>query len=1134
MRQRPHRFLEYVALYIAFGLLWIHGSDYLVAYISAGDADSFALLSRIKGSFFIVVTALFFYVFLIRANKERQVDAHSERYGLLILLIGLILILATPLLGGPLSHYLSDTLLVPHWLGLLVAGCLAASVALGLLVLYRHHMSARLGARITRETELRNDLLTHFFNLPFVGMALADPVDGRWLRVNTKLQKMLGYPLDELYGMSWQQLTHHEDLTGDESEFERLKSGEIDGYQMEKRFIRVDGSELPVRISVRLTRNSENVPEYIVGMVQDLTNENRQKQMLSRETSLYSMLSRINQVILYSRSELEVLQSACEIAVILDSLTFAWVGRCDKHGHIQEVLAYSGRNKVEQGFDDLFSLFKQYPGQGLSERALVEARTVVDNDSPNNAEYTPWQGFTQRFQCHSAIALPIRKHGKIYANMTLYSAEPGFFTDRLVQTLDEMVSDIGFALDSIQRDKALAVANQVINSSPFVLIRWENAPGWPIKFVSDNIRRWGIEPVQLLHQSHAFENMIHQGDQARIIAEVEQYLANGAEEYKQIYRISLPGKPARWVDDHTHILRNELGDVVGFEGVLVDVTQRQLQESRLQQAAAVVNSTREGVVITDTQQRILQVNPAFTDMFGWSEADLVEQTPKVLRSGQHPPEFYAELKSTIDETGHWQGEILTRRCNGETFPALLSISQVKNARGEVTNYVGVYTDLTQLKNRESQIEFLSNYDRLTELPNRHLLFSKLNSCIQYNRRHDRLSALLMADLDNFKDINDSLGHSEGDSLLVQVVQRFRQRIRDEDSLFRLGGDEFAIVLDDIGSGERAAAVADELMRKLDQEFVLSDGVEVRTSVSFGICLIDKASNSSEAVLQQADAALFKAKEQRGSLSFFSDDLTHSARRRLELERRMRFALEHDEFSLYYQPQWDVETGQMTGMEALIRWHDPEEGLVPPGLFIPVAEQSNLIGAIGRWVIEKACRQIADWRKLGVHTPRVAVNVSAQQLLYHDLVEVLATVLQQTGIPPEMLEIELTEGVLMSASVNPEKMLHELRGLGVRIAIDDFGTGYSSLAYLKRFPIDVLKIDKSFTDDLLTSQQASAVVETIIVLGHKLGLTVLAEGVENAGQLEQLAALGCHQYQGYLRSKPLPVQEAEALLVAEKS
>ncbi len=1134
MRQRPHRVLEYVALYVAFGLLWIHGSDYMVAYLTAGDTDSFALLSRIKGSIFIVATALFFYVFLIKANKEPQLDAHTERYGLVVLLIGLLLILVTPLFGGPLSNYLSDRLLVPHWLGLLVAGGLAAAVGLGLLLLYRHHVTARLGAQITRESELRNDLLTHFFNLPFVGMALADPASGRWLRVNAKLQKMLGYPLDELYGMSWQELTHSEDLSEDESEFDRLISGEVEGYQMEKRFLRADGTELPVRISVRLTLTSQGTPEYIVGMVQDLTGENRQKQLLHREASLYTMLSRINQVILYSRSEQEVLQSACEIALILDSLTFAWVGRCDSHGHIQDVLAYSGRNEVDQGFEDLFSLFKQYPGQGLSEKALVEARTVVENDSSNSTEYSPWRGFTQRFECHSAIALPIRKHGNVYANLTLYSGEAGFFSERLVQTLEEMVSDMGFALDSIHRDKALAVANQVINSSPFVLIRWQNAPGWPIKFVSDNIRRWGIEPSTLLHQSHVFESMIHPDDQARISAEVEQHLSEGAEEYTQLYRICLPGEPDRWVDDHTHIIRNETEDVIGFEGVLVDVTQRQLQESRLQQAAAVVNSTREGVVVTDTQQRIIQVNPAFTEMFGWSEADLSEQTPKLLRSGQHPPEFYEKLRQTIDETGHWQGEIVTRRRSGETFPALLSISRVQNTRGEVTNYVGVYTDLTQLKNRDSEIEFLSNYDRLTELPNRHLLFTKLNSCIQYNRRHNRLSALLMADLDNFKDINDSLGHSVGDSLLVQVVKRFRQRIRDEDSLFRLGGDEFAIVLDDIVSSERAAAVADELMRQLDQEFVLSDGVEVRTSVSFGISLIDNASISSEAVLQQADAALFKAKEQRGSLSFFSDDLTHSARRRLELERRMRFALEHDEFSLYYQPQWDVATGQMTGLEALIRWHDPEEGLVPPGLFIPVAEQSNLIGAIGKWVIEKACSQIADWRRQGIKMPRVAVNVSAQQLLYHDLVEVLATVLKQTGIPPETLEIELTEGVLMSAAVNPEKMLHELRSLGVRIAIDDFGTGYSSLAYLKRFPIDVLKIDKSFTDDLLTSQQASAVVETIIVLGHKLGLTVLAEGVEESEQLAQLATLGCHQYQGYLRSKPLPVQEAEALLAAENA
>jgi len=1131
MRQRPPKLLGYVGLYLAFGLMWIHGSD-AAAALYFQDADAFALISRLKGSLFIVVTGLFLYVALLRVRRASASSAVPTRNTDPIVLAGMLaLVLVTPFVGGTVSHYLADTFALSQGLGLLLAGIGSLALAALLLVAYRQQLKQVLNRSISHDMALREDLLAHFFNLPFVGMALVDPVTGRWLRVNEQLQQMLGYPPEELYRMNLQQLTCPDDLGEDEAAFSRLMVGEIDDYQLEKRFVKASGELLPVRICVRVVRDGLGQAEYVVGMVLDLSRDQHQQMLLQRESGLYSMLSQINQLILYSKSESEVLQSACNIAVTLDSLQFAWVGGCNEQRHLCQPLAYAGSSNAEQGFEELFEIFARHPGRGLSEKAVVEGRTVVDNDSMNAPEYKPWLPFIQRFQCRSAIALPIRKNGQVYANLTLYSDEEGFFSERLVNTLEEMVCDIGFALDSISRDLALQAANQVINSSPFVLLRWRNTPGWPVTFVSENIRRWGLSPDAFLKQCGAFERIIHEEDRHRTAQEVEAFLARGLDEYDQRYRIRLPDGRIRWVEDRTHVLRDDARQVMGMEGVLVDVTERQQQESRLRQAAAVVQSTREGVLVTDARHHIVQVNPAFSDMFGWHEVDLLDKTPVVLRSGRHSTAFYRDLRDMIEQEGYWQGEILSRRRDGEIFPTLLSISRVTDDYGEVTHFVGVYTDLTRLKNSESRIEFLSNYDALTELPNRQLLFQKLTSCIQYNRRHSRLSALLMADLDNFKDINDSFGHLEGDKLLVDVVNRFRARVRDEDSLYRLGGDEFAILLEDIDSSERAAAVADELMRQLTPVFVLTDGTEIRTSASVGISLIDGSITAPEALLQQADAALFKAKEQRGSLSFYSDDLTISARHRLNLEQRLRYALEHDELCLFYQPQWDVSSGAMTGVEALIRWNDPEDGMVPPGVFIPVAEQSNLIGLIGRWVVRQACHQLAEWRARGLEVPRVAINVSPQQLHYHDLITIVAEALEETGIPPGLLEVELTEGVLMSSAIQPEALLQQLRELGVRLAIDDFGTGYSSLAYLKRFPLDLLKIDKSFTDDLLTSREAQAVVETIIVLGHKLGLTVLAEGVEKVEQLDELARLGCHQYQGYLSSKPLQVSELEQLMAS---
>jgi diguanylate cyclase (GGDEF)-like protein len=385
-------------------------------------------------------------------------------------------------------------------------------------------------------------------------------------------------------------------------------------------------------------------------------------------------------------------------------------------------------------------------------------------------------------------------------------------------------------------------------------------------------------------------------------------------------------------------------------------------------------------------------------------------------------------------------------------------------------------------------------------------------------------------LDNFKDVNDSFGHLVGDQLLEQAAQRLKLRLRDEDMLFRLGSDEFAVLLEDVTSGGDAANVALSLIRQFDGSFTLSGGVEVRVGASIGISLITNLKQKPEDLLQQADAALFRAKERRGSLSFYSDDLTQAARQRLELEQRLGRAIEANELRLYYQPQWSLETGEMTGVEALVRWQDPERGLISPVEFIPIAEQTVLIDHIGRWVLNEACDQIARWQAAGLHIPRVAVNVSPQQLRYHSLPDEVAKALERTGIAPELLELELTESALMAPNLEPVAMLKQLRALGVRLAIDDFGTGYSSLAYLKRFPLDLLKIDKSFTDDLLESDEARAIVETIIVLGHKLGLRVLAEGVETEAQRSLLNTLGCHQYQGYLRSRPLPVTELEALLV----
>ncbi|GAA0787214.1 EAL domain-containing protein [Marinobacterium sediminicola] len=1134
MHRKEWRPLGYVVLYLLFGLIWVHGSDFLISLL-APSVGLFDLINSFKGSAFVVISASCLYLALAPPS-DRLVSGEPVVHdrGQWVIFASLMLIaLALPSVGGALTLWLEaeKAILADATQAWLLTGLAAMALSALLILIYRRQLNLSLAWHLDSVASQREQLLGRFFDMPFIGMGLTDPTTGHWIKVNDCLECLLGFSVEELRQKTWQELTHPEDLAADESAFRRLLNGDTEAYQLEKRFIAASGQHVPVRIYIKLLRDGSGLPEHVICMIQDLTREQHNQRALQRQSNLYNMLSRINQVILYSRTVDEVLQAACRIAVEEGQLRFAWIGLCDEHRRITGSQAHAGDPATALGVRQLMQIFARHPGQGVSEQAVLNDETVVVNDCLAVAEYQPWHEFASRFRCLSAIALPLHHKGEVYANLTLYSDSVDFFSPKLVKTLEELAHDIGFALDSISRDQALEAANQVINSSPFVLIRWRHEQGWPIEYVSENIRNLGLEPEQLMHRDSRFESFIHPQDRTRVSEEAHRYMQQGVTTFTQTYRLGNKAEDDPcWVEDQTHVLQDPTGKVVAIEGVLTDITTRRQQERRLQQAAAVVQSTREGVLITNANRQVIQVNPAFTDMFGWNEEELSQQSLAVLRSEFHPASFYHALWQQVGEEGHWQGEIMCRRRHGEVFPALLSISRIRLDSEDASHYVSVFTDISRLKNSESRIEYLANHDALTGLPNRKALFRQLEACSHYNRHHERLSALLMADLDNFRDINDSLGHPEGDRLLQQIVERLEEGVREGDLLYRLGGDEFGILLQEVSDSNDVVSTAAALIQRLQPVFRLSDCAEVRASASWGITLIDDQGLSPEVILQQADAALFKAKEQRGSLHFFSDDLTLAVHHRMQLEQRLRRALEHDELCLYYQPQWSIDGSRMTGVEALVRWQDPEKGLISPAEFIPVAEQSALISQIGSWVLRSACEQIARWLVQGIQVPRVAVNVSPQQLHHHHLPQEVASILQQTHIPPTLLELELTESALMSPGVEAVEMLNALRVLGVSLAIDDFGTGYSSLAYLKRFPLNMLKIDKSFTDDLLASDEAKAIVETVVMLGHKLGLSVLAEGVEDERQRVELERLGCHQFQGYLKSRPLPATELEALLV----
>jgi diguanylate cyclase (GGDEF)-like protein/PAS domain S-box-containing protein len=572
--------------------------------------------------------------------------------------------------------------------------------------------------------------------------------------------------------------------------------------------------------------------------------------------------------------------------------------------------------------------------------------------------------------------------------------------------------------------------------------------------------------------------------------------------------------------DALNLLATALGNAV----------KRQQFESSLQQAAAVFESTREGIMVTDASNRIIQVNQSLLQMLGYQEDEVIGNTPAMFASGRHDQAFYQQMWQELAEQGHWQGEVWNRRKNGEIYPELLSINSILDATQQVSHYVAVFADITQLKASEQELAYLAHHDVLTDLPNRLLMSSRLQNAVDLAKRDQHQFAVLMMDLDRFKYINDSFGHPSGDELLKLVAASLKQRLRDIDTVARFGGDEFIILLEQLHQSEDAARFATQLIKDMSHPWLLSNNAEVRIGASIGISVYPDHGSDGETLLSNADAALYRAKEQgRGRFAYYSDDLTLYARQRIDLEARLRGALAQQQFLVYYQPQTDIKTGQIVGAEALIRWNDPVEGLISPALFIPIAEDTGLIGVIGDWVLTETCRQGALWRKLGLPDLKLAVNLSSHQFSHGDIGARTKEVLQQTGFPAELLELELTESAIMSREQQAEIVLSDLHAMGIKLAIDDFGTGYSSFAHLQRYQLDVLKIDKSFIDDVAHNSESQAIVTAIISMAHILGLKALAEGVEQQAQLDYLSMQGCDYYQGYLRSKPLPAEQFEQLL-----
>lgn len=639
----------------------------------------------------------------------------------------------------------------------------------------------------------------------------------------------------------------------------------------------------------------------------------------------------------------------------------------------------------------------------------------------------------------------------------------------------------------------------------------------------------GYDPQSFVETNAAWLERLHPGDHSRVSKTYRDYVNGKTSEYRVEFRLRTKNGAWVWILSVGSIVeRDKLGEPLRLLGTHTDITELKLAQEKARQAAQVFRSTIEGVTITDLDGTIVDVNQAFSGITGYTRDDVVGLNSKILKSGKHGEDFYEIMWSSLAEQGSWRGEIWNRRKDGSIYPSLLTISRVDDENGSPSGYVGVFSDISLTKKHEEHLEYLAHHDPLTGLPNRMLFHAIMDQAISRAKRESETLAVLFIDLDRFKIINDTYGHFVGDELLRLVGLRLSNVIRGDDRVARISGDEFAAFLENVGSSDNAALVVRKIQSAFEQPFTI-DNKEINVACSIGVSLYPNDSLDISSLIRFADTAMFRAKQDgRNNYQFYTGEMTEAATEALFLESAIANALRNQEFHLVYQPQVDLSSQKIIGLEALIRWHHPERGVIPPSHFIPFAEKVGLVREVGVWVLNEACRQASEWRKFGYDFGNVAVNISGRQVHQQGFAALVLATLILHDLPPKYLELEVTESFLMEHEEEGIRQLKELRDAGVSIAIDDFGTGYSSLSYLKHLPIDRLKIDQSFVRDIPQDANDMAIADAVISLGRAMGLNVIAEGIETSDQISFLTEKGCTQGQGYYYHRPLSVEALEKL------
>ena len=869
-------------------------------------------------------------------------------------------------------------------------------------------------------------------------------------------------------------------------------------------------------------------PSFIV-LSRDITDRKTMEQQLQRLSNLYGVLSQCNQAIVRSDDEEMLFPVICRDVVTLGGMSLAWIARLTPEGTALHTVSAFGRDS-ERVADQRYPLTAEGPLQSVA-ASLQACWCEEASDAPALLDRLGLPGATG---WHSLAVLPITCKQRVAGVFVLLADEARAFDDAERRLLQELAMDISFALDRFADNEALRQANQQLQdkdelyrtaffTSPDAINITRLGDGMYLDVNEGFERITGWTRAEVIGKTALELNIwTDPADRERLVAALRAH--GTCENLEAVFSL----KDGRTINGLMSARVVEIKGETCLLSITRDITRLKAAEASLRQLSLAVEQSPNTIVITDLAARIEYVNQAFTQITGYSAQEAIGQNPRFLQSGQTPRETFQELWQDLSAGRVWKGELTNKRKDGSIYIESAIISPVRQADGRITHYLAVKENITERRQAEARMRHLANFDQLTGLPNRHLLNERLDQAISETARNGSAMAVMFLDLDHFQNINDSLGHSIGDRYLVEVSARLKAAVREEDTVARLGGDEFILLFPGIDA-DAAAVIASKLIESVSQPCHI-DQHELVDTPSIGIAIYPEDGHSGEELLKNADIAMNRLKQgTRNDFRFFTPEMQAHSTRTMLLLSALRQALARGELHLHYQPQISLRDGGVIGAEALLRWRHPELGNISPAEFIPLAEDSGLIIPIGEWVLHSAAAQMKRWQEAGLPLQVVAVNLSAVQFHQPDLPERVTHILEQVGLAPERLELELTEAVAMDDPQGAVAMMDKLHARGIRLSIDDFGTGYSSLSYLKRFNVYKLKIDQSFVRDLTEDPEDKAIVTAIINLASSLGMQTIAEGVETPGQLAFLRLQGCHEVQGYYFSKPLDAAAFEAYL-----